>query len=99
MKVSKVLCDPPVLPHQRQLPKRLDDGASQHTFTAIEDHYRMDYFEAIHRVKGELQRPFQYGNFIFVKSIESLLVDRVNGKSLSLHTRLTRVVWQRYGHG
>ena len=88
MKASKVLCDPPVLPCQRQLPRRLEDVAPQHTFTSIEDHYRIDYFETIDHVKGELQRLFQQENFIFVKSVESLLVDSANGKSLSLPTRL-----------
>ena len=84
VKASKVLCNPPVLPHQRQLPRGLDDGTPQHTFTSIVDHYRRGYFKAINCVKGELQRRFQQENLIFVKSIESLLVDSANGKSLSL---------------
>ena len=65
VKVSKVLCDPPVLPCQRQLPRGLNDGAPQHTFTFIEDHYIKDYFEAIDCVKGELQRPFQQKKLLF----------------------------------
>ena len=37
-------CDPPVLPRQRQIPRRIDDGIAQHIFTSVEDHYRKEYF-------------------------------------------------------
>ena len=48
-------CDPPVLPRQRQLPKRIDDGAPQHVFTVVEDLYRKLYFEAIDCVRENLK--------------------------------------------
>ena len=40
-------CDPPVLPRQRQPPRRLNDGAANHAFQSVEDIYRREYFEAI----------------------------------------------------
>jgi hypothetical protein len=35
-------CDPPVLPGQRQLPKRIDNGSQQHVFSSVEAYYRKD---------------------------------------------------------
>ena len=47
-------CDPPVLPRQRQIPRRIDDGyIAQHVFTSVEDHYRKEYFEAIDALHGD----------------------------------------------
>ena len=31
LKASQVLCDPPVLRRQRQIPRRLDDGTPNHS--------------------------------------------------------------------
>ena len=75
---------PPVLPRQRRLPKRIDDGAPQHVFTAVEDLYRKEYFEAIDCVKGELERRFHKDNFLFVRSIEAMLMNSANGKPFNL---------------
>ena len=80
MKASQLLCDPPVLPRQRRIPRRLDDGTPQHS-TA---YYRKEYFEAIDNVKGDLHRRFQQDNFVFVRSIEALLTDSANGKTISI---------------
>ena len=44
---AKDKCDHPVLPRQQQPPKRLNDGASNHTFQSVEDLYTREYFEAI----------------------------------------------------
>ena len=40
----------------RQLPRRIDDGAAQHTFTSIECFYRKEYFQAIDVVKADLEK-------------------------------------------
>ena len=84
MKASQLLCDPPVLPRQRRIPRRLDDGTPQHSFSSVEAYYRKEYFEAIDNVKGDLHRRFQQDNFVFVRSIEALLTDSANGKTISI---------------
>lgn len=76
-------CDPPVLPRRRQLPRRLDDGAPQHVFATAEDLFRKEYFEAIDCVKGELERRFHQDNFLFVRSIETMLISSANGSPYS----------------
>ena len=35
-------CDSPVLPRQRQTPRMLDSGSSQHVFTSVEEYFRKD---------------------------------------------------------
>lgn len=77
-------CDPPVLPRQKQLPRRIDEGIAQHVFTAVEQYYRREYFQALDEVKGDLERRFQQKNFLFVRSIEELLLNCANGRAFSL---------------
>ena len=76
-------CDPPVLPRRRQIPKRIDDGASPHVFSNVEDLYRKEYFQAIDCVKGELERRFHQDNFLLVRNIETILINSANGKLCS----------------
>ena len=71
-------CDSPVLPRQRQIPKRLDSGSSQHVFTSVEEYFRKDYYEAIDCIIGELERRFFQDNFILVQKIERLLLENAN---------------------
>jgi len=39
-------CDSPVLPRQRQIPRKIDSGSSQHVFT-FKKYFRKDYYESI----------------------------------------------------
>ena len=73
-------CDPPVLPRQRQLPRRIDDGAAQHTFTSIECFYRKEYFQAIDVVKADLEKRFIQKNFLIAQKIEKMLIESANGR-------------------
>ena len=91
LKASEVSCDPPVLPRQRQVPRRLDDGAPQHSFSSVEEYYRKEYFEAIDTVKGDLHRRFQQENFLFIRSVEALLIDSANGRNISLSPRFKKL--------
>ncbi len=81
-------CDPPVLPRQRRIPRRLNDGTSQHQFTTVEDVYRKEYFEVIDAVKGELERRFRQQNFLFAQTVEKLLLDSANGKSVAITEKI-----------
>ncbi len=75
-------CDEPVLPRQQQIPKQIDDGASQHVYITVEDYYRKEYFEVIDAIKGSLEDRFLQENFLFVRKIETLLIDSANGKEV-----------------
>ena len=77
-------CDPPTLPRQRQIPRRLNDGAAGHAFQSVDDLYRKEYFDVIDNVKGDLERRFTQRNFLFVRNIESLLIDSANGEPITV---------------
>lgn len=82
-------CDSPVLPRQRQLPKRVDDGlARSHVFSSVEDYYRKQYYEAIDLVKGDLERRFTQKNFLIVKQIEKMLINASNGTDFDVPQEL-----------
>ena len=57
MKASQLFCDPPVLPRQRQIPRRLDDGTAQHSFSSVEKYYStlmpltMNYLLHLHSIR------------------------------------------------
>ncbi len=84
-------CDPPVIPRQRRIPRRLSDGTSQHQFTTVEDMHRKEYFEGIDAVKGELERRFRQQNFLFAQTVEKLLLDSANGKSVAITEKIQEI--------
>ena len=79
---AKDKCDPRVLPRQQQPPKRLNDGAANHAFQSMEDLYTREYFEAIDKA----EKRFTQQNFLFVRSVEALLIDSANGKPVAITT-------------
>ena len=64
------VCDAAVLPRKRKIPRRLDEGSSEHVFSSVEASFRKDYFEALDCVKGELEKRFHQENFMFIRMIE-----------------------------
>ena len=87
-KEASGICDEPVLPRQRQFPRRIDDGASQHVHASIDAYYRMEYFQAIDTVVGELENRFTQENFLVVRKIEDLLLNSANNKPVPLPEEL-----------
>ena len=79
-----------IFPRQRQPPKKLNDGTANHAFQSVEDLYR-EYFEAIDKVKGDLEKRFTQQNFLFVRSVEALLIDSTNGKPVSLPEKMVKM--------
>jgi hypothetical protein len=78
------LCDLPVLPRQRKVPRRIDDGAAGHVFDSVEEFYRKEYFQAIESIIGALEKRFQQPGFSIVRSAEKLLLDSANGKEVNI---------------
>ena len=77
-------CDPPVLPRQRQLPRRINDGIAQHVFSSVEGYFCKEYFEAIDIVKGDLEKTFKQRNFLIVQKVEKLFIECANGRSFTI---------------
>ena len=64
-----MLCDPPALPHQRQIPQRIDDGAFQQMFNTVEESYRKEYFKATNSFTGDMVNRFQQQDFQLLKKL------------------------------
>ena len=71
----------PTLPRQRKRPRRLDDGASSHTYEMPKDRHRHMYFEAIELTAGEVERRFIQKDLGIVDEIESILMKFANGNT------------------
>ena len=69
----------PVLPRQRKVPRRIDDGAPSHTFSSPEDYYRKQYYEVMDTLTEEMARRFDQATFLLLQEMERLLIDSCNG--------------------
>lgn len=81
----------PVLPRQKKLPKRIDDGASSHTYSTPEEIYRHQYYKAIDLLTAEIQRRFDQPTFTLLQEIEKVLIDSCNGESVQLSSSFQKL--------
>lgn len=81
VKEAEDLTQPPTLPRQRRIPRRIDDGASNHHFATPQEYYRKQYFEVLDLLATELERRFDQNSFKTLQEIERVLVESCNGKS------------------
>ena len=70
----------PTLPRQRRIPKRIDDGSSNHVYSSAKDFFRCQYFEVLDVLREELVSQFDRPTLSILKDIESLLVSSCNGR-------------------
>ena len=80
VEASTDLTQSPVLPRQRNLPRRYSDGAPNHQFQSPEEFIRKQYFEELDILLSELDRRFNQSTFDVLQEIESLLVQSCNGQ-------------------
>jgi len=66
---AKDLTQTPCLSRQRQLPRRLDDGASNHQFLIPEDYFHKQYFEVLDLLVCEQERSFDQESFKCLQDI------------------------------
>ena len=71
----------PVLPRYRRPPKRIDDGAPSHHFTSAKEYFRVQYFEVIDLLKGEISKRFSEKSLAVPKAVEELLINACNSNS------------------
>ena len=84
-------CEEPVLPRKRKAPRHLEDGNEEayHSFTT-EEHYRIQYFEALDLAVTSIQDRFDQPGYATYKNLESLLLKVANQTDYS--TELQEVV-------
>ena len=70
----------PVLPRQRNLPRRLDSGTSSHEFETPKEYFRQKYFEVLDIVTNEIQRRFDQRDFCIASDLEQMVLDAANVK-------------------
>ena len=86
---SENLTDEPVLPRQRKLPRRIDDGASSHHPSTPSEMYRQKYFEVLDVVCDEINRRFDQKDLKVVIDIERLLLDSANSVTRDIPGSIT----------
>ena len=86
---SQNLTDEPVLPRQRKLPRRIDDGAPSHQPSTPAKLYRQKYLEALNIVCEEINRRFHQKELKVFVDIEHLLLDSANGITRDIPESIT----------
>ena len=70
--------DEPALPRYKRPPKEVDKGSAPHRFTKPSDYFRIQYFEVLDLVAGEISRRFNQKSLALPLAVEELLVTAVN---------------------
>jgi hypothetical protein len=90
--------DSPVLPRQRKIPRRLDDGLSQkHGHSSVEEFYRQIYFAAIDTAMTCLQTRFNSPPFDMACRIEDLVLSFINSPAESVQSPNIKCVIDTFG--
>ena len=83
MKQSELDVDEPTLPRRRKAPSRFEVGAGEsHYPSSIEDHYRVQYFEALDLLIACTKDRFNQPGYRVYCNLETLLLDAANGVAL-----------------
>ena len=76
------------LPRQRKIPRRIDDGNENHTFSSPKEFFHCQYFEDLDVLKGKLTR-FDQPTFAILREMEKILIDSCNDeKNIVLSTEI-----------
>ena len=78
---ARELTEDPVLPRQRHIPRRVDDGAPNHHFQTPEDFFRQQYFEVLDLLMNEITQRFNQPAFSVLHEMEKMIIDSCNGKT------------------
>jgi len=76
---SQNLTAEPTLPHQRQVPKCINQGAQSHQYQSPEEYFRQQNLEVLDILITELQRRFDQESFKLLSEIERILISACNG--------------------
>lgn len=80
---DSVGADAPCLPRAKTVPKRLDDGASPHRFSSVEEYYCVRYFEIVDQAIGAIERRFQGKGYAVLLTAERVIVQAFAGQEAS----------------
>ena len=84
----------PSLPRKRRVPRRIDDGATRGHFSeTVEEHYRLQYFEAIDLAVASIKDRFDQPGYAIYRNLEELLIKGAAGSDFSEHLREVSAVY------
>ena len=64
----------PILPRQKRIPRRLDDGASNHVYSSSKEYYRQQYYQVLDVLTEEMTRRFDQPTFTLLREMENLVI-------------------------
>jgi hypothetical protein len=94
---SKIGIDQPALPRARKVPRRIDGNATPHTDVSTEDFYRRIFYSTIDTALGCLSSRFQNPAFELVCSLESVVVQSINGPSSTYSSDAWQLMSSHFG--
>ncbi len=78
----------PLLPRKRKVPRRIDDGNGGGYFSeTVEEHYRMQYFEAVDLAVASIKDRFDQPGYAVYRNLEELLLKGAAGSDLNEQLR------------
>ena len=83
---ARELTEDPMLPRQKCVPRRINDGAANHHFHCPEDFFRQQYFEVIDLLMNEITQRFSQPTFSILQEIEKMVINSRNGKMHAMST-------------
>ncbi len=86
----------PALPRYRKPPKRLDDGSMPHKFTTPKDYFRVQYFEVLDTVRGEISKIFDQSSLVAIEELFSNAANNPDNIDISVPDgiiELTQRIW------
>ena len=72
----------PTLPRQKRIPRRLDDGASNHVYSSPKEYYQQQYYQVLDVLTEEMTRRFDQPTFTLLREMENLVIQSCNGISV-----------------
>lgn len=78
---ARELTEESMLPRQRQIPCKVDDGAPNHYFESPEDFFRKQHYEVLDLLVREITQRFNQPAFSILQEIERMIIDSCNGKT------------------
>ena len=74
----------PSLPRKRKVPRRIDDsGGGEFYSETVEEHYRLQYFEAVDLAVASIKDRFDQPGYAVYRNLEELLLKGAAGSELS----------------
>ena len=81
---TSVGAEQPSLPRKRKVPRKIDNGnGDNYSIEAVEEHYRLRYFEAVHLAVESIKDRFDQPVYVVYRNLEELLLKGATGSDFT----------------